>query len=446
MRVPVSHLISYSAPAFALAVLYLPLFSYVTPFYERERGVDLAALGAAWIAIRLFDAVSDPVMGWLSDRTPARWGRRRVWLALSVPLLVLATWQAFVPPDDAGIGHAVLWLFLVTLGWTMAQTPYAAWGAEIARDYDGRTRVTAWRETVVLIGTLAATVLYFQAGEGGAGLRALALCVCIALPLGVAFAIWRVPDQQGTAGTRLGFAKGLTALKQNRPFVRLLSAWFFNGAANGLPVTLFLFFVASRLQAGESDFTIGSGPDATAIPVAGACLLAYFLSAILAVPVWGLLARRISKHRAWCLAMLWACAFFAWALTLGPGDAVAFLWISVLTGIAFGADLALPPAIQADVVELDTRRTGAARAGLFFAIWQVVTKAALALTSGLALIVLGVVGFESTGVNSDTALWTLTMLYAGVPIVLKLVAVALMWRFPLDRDQVDVQPEAATAP
>ncbi|MEM1299916.1 MAG: MFS transporter [Pseudomonadota bacterium] len=427
-------LAAYAFPAFALAVLYLPLFSYVTPFYVAERGVNVAALGAAWIAIRLFDAVSDPVMGWLSDRTPVRLGRRRVWLVLSVPVILYACWQAFVPPEGAGLGHAVLWLFVVTLGWTMAQTPYAAWGAELAPGYHDRTRVTAWRESVVLVGTLAATVLYFQAGEGGDGLRALALCVLVALPLGVLLAAIAVPDRLTQAPKRLNFRAGLEALKANAPFRRLLAAWFFNGAANGVPVTLFLFFVADRLGGEGRDFVLGGEP----LPVAAACLLSYFLAAILGVPFWSWLASRISKHRAWGLAMLWACLIFGWALTLTEGDVTAFLIISVLTGLAFGADLALPPAIQADVVELDTQRTGAARAGLFFAIWQVVTKAALALSSGIALIVLGLVGFEAGGVNSETALWTLSILYAGVPIVLKLIAVVLMWRFPLEQRDLEV--------
>ncbi|MEO0993751.1 MAG: MFS transporter, partial [Pseudomonadota bacterium] len=103
------------------------------------------------------------------------------------------------------------------------------------------------------------------------------------------------------------------------------------------------------------------------------------------------------------------------------------------TGLALGADLSLPPAIQADVVEIDSRATGAERAGLFFAIWQVATKAALALSSGLALLVLAGAGFEATGSNDGAALWTLALLYAGAPIVLKLIAVTLMWGFPLDR-------------
>jgi Na+/melibiose symporter-like transporter len=411
--------VAYALPAIPLAALYLPLFTYVTPFYAAERGIELAALGVAWIVIRMFDAVSDPLMGWLSDRTHSRWGRRRVWLAASVPLICLATWQALVPPEDAGLPHAVLWLFLLTLGWTMAQTPYMAWGAELEDSYEGRTRVAAWREALVLVGTLLATILYFVGGEGGDGLTVVALAVIVLLPLTAGIAVWRAGEPNYGTQTRLTPAAGLRALRENRPFRQLLVAWFVNGAANGLPVTLFLFFVEYRLGAPEA---------------VGPLLLIYFAAAIAGIPFWSWVARRLSKHRAWSLAMLYACAVFTSVLFLGEGDVILFGVVTVLTGLALGADLSLPPAIQADVIELDTRRTGAQRAGLFFAIWQVATKAALALSSGLALILLSRAGFSAAeGQNDAFALWALAALYAGAPVVLKLIAIALMWRFSLDR-------------
>lgn len=418
----------YALPAIPLAALYLPLFSYVTPFYAAERGVPLAALGAAWIAIRIFDAASDPVMGWLSDRTRLRIGRRRVWLAAAVPLLCLATWQAFVPPAEAGLAHAVLWLFLLTLGWTMAQTPYAAWGAELSNDYDGRARVTGWREAMVLVGTLLAAGLYTQGGEGGDGLRAVAIAVVVLLPCTIALAVWLVPEPAPGPPSRLTWSAGLTAMRENRPFLRLLAAYVLNGAANGLPVTLFLFYVEHRLGA----------PEAT-----GGLLLLYFLAAIGGVPLWGLASRRFSKHRAWGAAMVYASVVFAAALFLREGDVVAFGVVCVLTGLALGADLSLPPAMQADVIELDRARTGTGRAGLFFAIWQVATKGALALSSGLGLIALDWAGFEAGAENGEGALFALAILYAGVPIVLKLAAVAIMWGFPLDRAAVEGLPAGA---
>ncbi|MEM9782409.1 MAG: MFS transporter, partial [Pseudomonadota bacterium] len=197
---PVTLLAAYAAPALVLAALYLPLFTYVTPFYAEERGVSLAAIGTAWILIRLFDAVSDPVIGWLSDRTPGRLGRRRLWIAAAVPVIAVSTWMAFVPPEDAGIGHAAFWLFMVTLGWSMAQTPFYAWGAEIAPGYRERLAVTSWREAMVLIGTIASTILYVAGGEGGEGLTAVALFVAVALPVVVGLSLWRVPDPEQPAG------------------------------------------------------------------------------------------------------------------------------------------------------------------------------------------------------------------------------------------------------
>ena len=169
----------------------------------------------------------------------------------------------------------------------------------------------------------------------------------------------------------------------------------------------------------------------------GLMFLLYFVSAILGIPFWLWLARRWSKHRAWCLAMLYASAVFAAVFALSQGDFAGFAVVSMLTGLAFGADLALPPAIQADVIELDRQRTGAARAGIFFAVWQVATKTSIALSSGLALIALDAAGFVSRAVNGESALLVLTILYAGVPIVLKLAAVACMWRFPLDRHTLE---------
>ncbi|MBY8977544.1 MFS transporter [Rhodobacteraceae bacterium NNCM2] len=410
--------VCYALPALALAALYLPLFTYVTPFYVAERGVDLAALGAAWIAIRLFDAVSDPAMGWLSDRTRSRWGRRRIWIVTAVPLITIACWQAFVPPADAGLGHAVFWLFALTIGWTMAQTPYAAWGAEVAEGYDDRARITGWREAMVLVGTLATTVLYFAGGEGGEGLALIAAVIAVLLPLAVLVAVTAMGEAQEVSERRLDLREGWRTLSGNLLFRRLLIAFFINGAANALPASLLLFFVEYRLGA----------PEALAwlVPL-------YFVCAVAGVPFWTWAARRWSKHRAWGVAMLYACAVFTGALFLGEGDVAGFGVVVVLTGLALGADMSLPPAIQADVIERDRQQTGAARAGMFFAIWQVATKAALAISSGLGFIALGWAGFRTLPDNSPEALMTLSLLYAGVPVLLKLVAVSLMWRFPLDR-------------
>ena len=151
------------------------------------------------------------------------------------------------------------------------------------------------------------------------------------------------------------------------------------------------------------------------------------------MPLWSRLSTRRAKHRVWGGAMLWACAVFAVVPFLGPGDLWLFVGVCVLSGIALGADLSLPPAIQADVVDADAAASGESRAGAYFAVWSVATKAAQALAGGLAFLALDLVGFDAAAeANPPSALRTLALLYAGAPVVLKLIAVALVWRFPID--------------
>ena len=440
MRLSPAILAAYAAPALPLAVLYFPVFIYIAPFYASERGVDLVALAAVMLGIRLFDAVSDPLMGWISDRTRPRFGRLRLWLGVSMPMVLLASWQVMVPPEDAGIGHVAIWLAVLTLSWTMAIVPYQALGAELVPDYAGRARVTAWREAAVLIGTLIAAVTYGiasgEGGDAGAGLEAVVMVIVVAFPFTVALILWKVPDPTAARPEqRLSFRAGFAAMRRNAPFRRLLAGYFVNGLANGIPVSLFLFYVAHVL---------GAPGDA------GWLLVLYFICAIAGIPLWTWLARRSSKHRAWGWAMIYACVIFLGVLLLARGDVMAFALISALTGLALGADMALPPAIQADVIDVDTAETGEYRAGVFFAIWSVATKAAVGISLAIAWAILSAVGFDAEartdlwGVplsdgfaaaigNDGSALWTLTLLYAAAPVVLKLGAVALMWNFPIDR-------------
>lgn len=131
--------------------------------------------------------------------------------------------------------------------------------------------------------------------------------------------------------------------------------------------------------------------------------------------------------------MIWTCAAFLPVLLLGPGDWKAFLLICLATGAGLGADLVLPPAMQADVVDLDTLRHGEARAGLFFAAWTMAQKAGTALSAGLAFGLLDLAGFVPDADNTGSALSALAVLYCLVPVLLKLCAIALVWNFPIDR-------------
>jgi glycoside/pentoside/hexuronide:cation symporter, GPH family len=420
-----STLAAYGALALPLAFLTLPFYVLVPAFYAEAMALPIAAVGQALLAARVCDAVADPLIGALADRTGRRFGRRRSWLAVTTPLVVLAAWQIFAPPPGAGIAHVVAWSIVLSVSWSALQIPYTAWGAELSRSYAGRNRVTAWREGFTVVGTLAALVIpallpMFGRPGQGAVLHAFALIVAIGLPGAVVLALSAVPEPVPRSTVRLGWREAIGFMLGNRPFLRLLAAYAVNGLANGLPATLFLFFVQRKLAAPEA---------------AGPLLVLYFVCGVAGVPFWLALARRTSKHRAWCLGMILACLGFVAAPWLGPGDVAAFTGVVVVTGLALGADVILPASIQADVIDVDTAASGEERAGLYLSIWALATKLALAGAVGIAFPILGRAGFDpAAGLTSPGGLATLGLLYAGLPVVLKLAAVAIVWSFPLDAD------------
>jgi len=419
-RLSAVRLLAYGGLGLPLAALNLPLYVYLPAFYAETAGLGLATVGLVLLAARLLDALSDPIVGELSDRTRSRLGRRRPWLLLACPLLVASTWLLFRPALPVSAGYLLLWSCAAYLAWTLMLLPYTAWGAELSRDYHERSRITGVREAFVIAGILLAAglpvLLGIEASDRGAILAALAWSMLLLLPLLLLALMLLVPEGDPGERSPLDVRRGLAIAWRNRPFRRLIGAYFLNGIANGLPATLFLIFVADRLQLEE---------------LGGPLLLLYFVAGIAAIPFWLKLSYRIGKHRAWAGAMLWASAAFVWVPLLGPGDLWGFVLICALSGISLGADLALPASLQADVVDLDWLESGRRRTGLFFAFWSMTTKLSLALAVGIAFPLLALAGFTAGGANSDAALMTLAALYGLLPVAIKLAATALVWNFPI---------------
>ncbi len=410
-------LLAYALPALPLALLTLP-FYVIVPSYYTNAGVPIATVGAVLLIIRLFDAFSDPIAGYLSDRTRSRFGRRKIWFAAGVPITALAAYMVFQPPEPATANYLLLWSFMLSLGWTIALVPYYAWGAEMSPSYEGRNRITAVREGLAFVGTLAAIILQYILGDAQRTLTFFGQFLAIALPLLAVLTLTAVPEPVDRSVRRVKFAEGFGFMRNNRPFTRLVMAFLINGLANGFPATLFIMFVSDRLGL----------PDKS-----GLFLVVYFLAGLLGVPFWLQLAKMQSKHRSWCIAMLLACAAFIFAPFLPTGSEAGFLVVCVLTGFAVGADLVLPGSLQADVIDVDTAASGEQRSGLYLAIWGLATKLALAMAVGIAFPLLAFSGYDpGNDMRTETGLKMLALLYAAVPVMLKLIAIALMWEFPLD--------------
>ena len=434
-RLGLLDLMAFGGLALPLAALNLPFYVYLPTFYARDLGVELGIVGLILLVARVLDVFTDPIIGTLGDRTHTRFGRRRPWVLASIPLLLFASWQLFLPPDDAGGFYLFVWSSLAYLAWTMILLAYSAWGAELSTGYNERSRIFGARESFVILGILTAAALPTLIGSDPGSRETMASIfwmMAIALPIAATVLFARIRERPYVEMHAIPFIQGVRTALANRPFRQLIFAYLLNGVANGLPATLFLLFVQHVIVA----------PDA-----GGPLLLLYFASGLLAIPFWLKVSYRTGKHRAWSLSMLWVCVVFAFVPFLGEGDVWWFALVCLLSGISLGADLALPTAMQADVVDADSVETGNKRAGFYFALWSMATKLSFALAVGIAFVALEKVGFVAdAATNPPIALWALSSLYALLPLVIKLASIGLVWNFEIDAARYDeLQKKLAAA-
>jgi Na+/melibiose symporter-like transporter len=360
---------------------------------------------------RLADAFIDPLLGAWVDRSKRHSIVRPV--LVGMPPLVLGFVLLFLPPAGLSAMAAAAWLAVTLMaayfGYSLASIAYQAWGARLA-DTDGdRAHVTAWREGAGLVGVILASVVPYALGAPS--LVALFLAaLAIALTVLVRHAP-RPPVHNPAESSRAPLTIALP-LATSR-FRWLLAVFVANGIAAAIPASLVLFFVADRLQLE---------------PSSGLFLALYFIAGAASMPLWVRLAHRLPLEAVWLIGMVAAVAAFVWAHALGAGDFTAFALICALSGVALGADLALPPALLARVIDRNGH-TGL-HEGAYFGLWNLANKLNLALAAGIALPTLGLLGY-APGTRAPEALAALAFAYALLPCALKLVAAVLLaiaWR------------------
>jgi Na+/melibiose symporter-like transporter len=434
----------YGALNLPTSVVGLPIALYIPAFYSENLGLSLAAVGALIALSRLTDVFTDPMIGILSDRWQTRFGRRKPWILVGTPLKLLSLWMLFVPDSpvslavwqalggSAGVTNVYLfvWISALYLGFTLVDLPYRAWGAELATDYDQRSRVTGWRETFGYGGTLMSLVIplgmAFWLARPGAenALFAIAVAVVVLMPVLTVPALGFVaePPPERIDRERVTWRRGLRIVWRNGPFRRLVICLVFFVAAISMTASLSFFFVRRVMEEPFDRYAF--------------FILVYYLASMLAIPIWFRISTRLGKHRTVVAGVVWLSIWSAPIPLLGPGDFWLFFVLMILKGSAIGALVFLPASMAADIVDLDTLRTGEQRTGLYFSLWGMVNKAAVAF--GVLLATNGVAwfGFDpSSDANSEGARLAVACLYSVIPAALACVALPLLWRYPLDRER-----------
>jgi GPH family glycoside/pentoside/hexuronide:cation symporter len=198
----------------------------------------------------------------------------------------------------------------------------------------------------------------------------------------------------------------------------LLAAYTISAIGSNLPATLILYYVEYVLGSSRADLF----------------LLLYFVTGILLLPVWVRLANRFGKKKTWVAAMAINSGAFLLVFFLGPGDIVAYGILVIVSGIGFGATLAIPSAIQADVIDYDELKTGRRREGQYVGLWSIAKKMTAALGVGVGLAVLGAIGYTPNAPQSESVLIALRVLYALVPSICNLIAIAIALYYPISGD------------
>jgi glycoside/pentoside/hexuronide:cation symporter, GPH family len=391
-----SALLRYGLLALPLAFAALPLYVLLPLYYSTHYAVSLKALGSLLLVARLFDAVADPFIGRYIDKLLTR--KRSIALIQAAAAAVVmvagfaALWWAPKLEQALQLAWLAVALSFTYLAYSFLTVLHQSWGTQLSAVATEQSRISAFREGAALVGVMIASVLPSVVGE-----RALP----IALALALLAALWglsagpqpRFSQPNDSAKlTILPLSQALLRIRNNGNYVKLCIVYLVNGVAAAVPATLILFFVQDRLQAQSG----------------GPFLLAYFLAAAASLPLWVQAVKRIGLERAWLCGMLLAIITF----------------VCLASGLAAGADLALPAALVARSIHA-AGHSGQLE-GSYFGLWGFLTKLNLALAAGLALPLLQWLGY-TPGVRDAAALSALTIGYCLIPCALKLIAAALLY-------------------
>jgi glycoside/pentoside/hexuronide:cation symporter, GPH family len=404
-------------------MLELPTFVLLPSFYSRL-GLSLTAIGAALFLVRALDAFLDPYLGRLIDRSTRPY---RHFVLSGLPLACLGFFLSFHPMVRSDL--LFLWLvassILTYFSYSLLSIAYQAWTARLGEGALEKARLVTWREGLGLAGVLSASALLKPE------LIATLTLVFFGMALIAAILLYGVPEGRSggaMAAAGLSFREIWSLPWRHRAFGKLLIVFVFNGVASAIPATLLIFFVKDILLLSDK------------IPL---FLGTYFAAAALGMPLWLILGKRLGLAQAWMVGMLCAILAFTGASALGAKDLWPFLAICGLTGLTLGADLALPSALLAVLIDDEKKRTELPPEhrleASYFGLWSLASKANLALAAGLGLPLLALFGYQASSddlshvptssSSGGSSTFSLLIAYAALPCLLKMIALASLWQF-----------------
>ena len=418
----------YGLPALSSAAMAIPVAIYLPRFYSDELLTPLGSIAIAIALARVLDAVTDPAIGWLSDRTRTRWGRRRPWVALAAPLVAVTYFALFSPPDWA-VGGGAVWLFACFSTYflfrTMVSVPYEALGAELSLDYRERSSLFGYQAWFAIGGLLVGSVLpdFLQTTLELPARTAYRIMGTMYATLFLALfspALLRLREREEFSRPKPNpLLPGVRRALRNRPFrILLLSSILF-----AIPAAI------PGIMTPYTEYVIQpENPERWIMFY----LIGYFGAGFVCLPLWIMLAQRLGKLPTFMIVVFVAASGNLLYFFAGPGDELRVLGFNIYQGMSSTAYGVLIPAMSADVIDYDQLRTGKRREGQLQAFWSIVPKLVAIPSAAVPLAVLGAWGYVPNQEQTHEVLFGIRAIYALFPIVPYLLAMVVMLRYPIN--------------
>ncbi len=409
-------------------------------------------LGIIYLLPKIFDAITDPIMGFISDNTKSRWGRRRQYVfigAILTGISFVAMWQIH---KESGLEynfiHFLLWSFVFYLGLTIFGVPYVAMGYEMSNDFHERTIIMAISQWIGQWAWVIApwfwVIIYppqwfpklFLNPESAT--RELAIWVgviCTIFALVPAIFIKSqstlhenyAPLTFRTVGSSMKeILVGFKEAFQSAPFRKLCMATLFIFSSFNTVAAFSFFIVVHYLFAGKAE---AAGIWTPLFGSAGALVTTFVV-----IPVVAQMSKSMGKKKAFLVSQAISIIGYIllWFLFI-PGKPYMFLFALPFFSFGIGSLFMLMMSMTSDVIDLDELNTGKRREGVFGAIYWWMVKFGVALAGALSGLILSLIGFNADiSPQSEMTLIGLRAFYSGIPIVGTLIAIAVMWNYDLD--------------
>lgn len=431
-RVSWGTILSFGAPGLGAGYMYLFLSIYVMKYSTDVLLIAPVVMGLIFSVSRFWDAISDPLVGYLSDRTRSRFGRRRIWLLTSSLPIAATFYMVFAAPTDLSQSELNWWMAVAIIGFYSAMTlffvPHMALGAELTADYHERSRLFGFRHAAFTLGSILclASLALLQASEVGdvrvlvKDLALLAGTIMICLLVLAVLTLRERSDFQGTVGSN--------------PFKAYKDVWQ-NPHARLLIVVTFIEHVGSAAIAVLTLYVMQYVVGAPGLAVL--VILAYMIPSSVSVPFWIPLSVKYGKIRIWMVSMIGSGVSFGGFFLIPFIDdlntriVVSFI-LAVLAGISAGSGGTIGPSVQSDVIDYDELVSGERKEGSYFAAWNFVYKSAAGVMLLLTGFVLEFSGFAPNVEQTQIVKLSIVGLYGLFPLVCNLIGAYLFSKFQLD--------------